>query len=80
MTTSLHILILFSLSVIYFLNGTAQFFKYMRKNEVILIRLYTSQRFILGLQDIFVSFMLWFVMQNTERPSFVEDHLTGELY
>lgn len=34
----------------------------------------------MGVQDIFVSFMLWFVMENNDKPLFMEDGKTGELY
>ncbi len=34
----------------------------------------------MGVQDIFVSFMLYFVMENNDKPLFMKDGKTGELY
>ena len=38
-----------------------------------------NELFILGIQDIFVCFMLWFMMENN-KPDFMENRNTGELY
>ena len=32
------------------------------------------------MQDIFVSYMLWFMMDSSSQPLYVEDHRSGDVY
>ena len=77
-TTTLHILVLFALTLNYIK------FIYLDKNTqeqtLVYERAFTMQFFILGVQDTFVSYMLWFLLDNQQRPLFKEDKLTGLLY
>ena len=59
--TSLHILILLTLTINYFANSFIAIFD---PNSLISLRLNTVLRLFLGAQDIFVSFMLWFMMDT----------------
>lgn len=34
----------------------------------------------MGMQDIFISCMLWFIMDSENKPNFVENRNTGEVY
>ena len=43
-------------------------------------RAYTVQFFILGVEDIFVSYMLWFLMDKNNQPLYMKDHKSGEVY
>lgn len=76
-TTTLHILTLMALSLNYFEILILQF---STRQRLMYDRAYTLQFFILGVQDIFVCFMLWFMMDNSNRPLYYENHKTGDLY
>ena len=74
----LHILALTALTLNYFeivfLNifATGAYLKAQRA--------YTVQYFILGVQDIFVSYMLWFLMDKANHPLYMKDNKSGEVY
>ncbi len=42
--------------------------------------MFTMQFFLLGLQDIFITFMMWFAFDEQNKPIFFENHQTGEIY
>lgn len=73
----MHILLLLGLSITYLLLVLFHFFMV---DAVSYLRVCTVQYFILGIQDIFVSFMMWFVTDDENQPTFMENPNTGEIY
>ena len=69
-TTSLHILALVALSLNYF---EIVFMYTINGSYLLLNRAYTVQYFILGASDIFICFMLWFMMDSNDKPLFMEN-------
>jgi hypothetical protein len=74
-TTCLHILVLSALALNYF----EVVILWLLPNYYLLVdyRAFTVQYFILGVQDIFVSFMLWFMMDSSNEPIYNEDLTTS---
>ena len=66
-TTALHISILLTLTLSIFETTYLQFFSV----STVLSRAYTVQFFSFGVQDIFVSFMLWFMMDEGNKPLYM---------
>ena len=76
-TTLLHICVITALTAIYFLNvylelSQAVGLVYYRQGTVLFL--------ILGVQDTFVSYMLWFMMDGGNQPLYMKDHKSGDVY
>jgi hypothetical protein len=76
-TTGLHILVLSAIALNYFESAYLQEFN---QNYLVFYKSSTFQLFILGVQDIFVSFMLWFMMDGRNQPLYVKDHKSGDVF
>ena len=72
----LHILALTALTLNYFEVVVIDF----TPTNLEFSRAYTVEFFIIGVQDIFVSYMLWFLMDKKNQPLYMKDNKTGEVY
>ena len=75
----MHIVLLLILVTIYIVI-LFYYTKFVQDRDLILDSLYAVQFFVIGIQDIFVSFMLWIALDQEEKPLFIEDHQTGQFY
>ena len=75
-TTALHILLLSALAINYFVTARLNFMP----TGLAFNRAYIVELFLLGVQDIFVSYMLWFIMDKNNTPLYIEDHKSGDVY
>ena len=75
----LHILTLTALAINYFEVVFITVFDY-DSYDLKFDRAFTMQFFILGVLDIFVSYMLWFLMDENDQPLYMKDNNTGEVY
>ena len=50
---------------------------FAKKETLLSVRSFTTSYFLFGAQDIFVSFMMWFVIQEGNTPTFFVDQKTN---
>jgi hypothetical protein len=67
-TTGLNILVLSALALNYF---EMVFLEYYPNDDLQYFRAFTLQYFILGVNDIFLSYMIWFMMDGGNQPLYI---------
>jgi hypothetical protein len=76
--TIAHIVILAALVIIEAISVTSLL---LYGNGALYNKTVISYYFLIGVQDIFISHMIWFVLdKESDKLCFIENHMTGEVY
>jgi hypothetical protein len=75
--TVLHIVVLSALALNYL---EIVFLNFVPNGDLVFIRAVTVEQFIIGVQDIFVSYLLWFMMDSSSQPLYVKDNKYGDVF
>ncbi len=74
--TTLHIILILSYTILSFIYNNFGFLNTIRDID----RMVTAINFFSGLIDIFVAYMMWFIVDETAGPTFIRDDTTKISY
>ena len=53
---------------------------FSKKDTLLSVRMFTTSYFLFGVQDILISYMMWFIIQEGNSPTFVIDEKANCVY